>query len=581
MPQILLLISIVLTIVSFATLTLYRRRLRDIRTAVQELRSSESRFRRLFENVLEGVYQTSSDGHILIANPALVRMLGYQSEEEFKRVNVEADLYARPEERAVFLRAFERDGELRNVELRLRRKDGEVITVLENGRRLTDPATGQTYYEGTLTDITGRKRAEQELRNHARKLEQAQGRLEQQASLLVQQSEELRQARDAALEASRLKSEFLANVSHEIRTPMNGVIGMTSLLLETNLSDEQRDYATTVRRSAEFLLSIINDILDFSKVEAGRMSLQRTGFSLRQTVAHAMQLLAHSAAQKGIELSWSVDDGVPDALRGDAGRLSQVLINLAGNAIKFTESGYVRVRWAVAAADAMGVSLRCEVSDSGIGISPESQSIVFQPFTQVDGSSTRRHGGTGLGLAICKQIIELMGGDIGVESELEKGSTFWFQVRLETQPVAAPITPAISPSNRADILVAEDNVINQRVATALIERRGYRADVVSNGQEALDALLRQSYALVLMDCQMPVMDGFEATREFRKRESQARRTPVIAMTAHAMSGDRERCIAAGMDDYLSKPVLPEDLDRIFERWLAAASAVQATNSPLM
>jgi PAS domain S-box-containing protein len=581
MPQILLLISIVLTIVSFATLTLYRRRLRDIRTAVQELRSSESRFRRLFENVLEGVYQTSSDGHILIANPALVRMLGYQSEEEFKRVNVEADLYARPEERAVFLRAFERDGELRNVELRLRRKDGEVITVLENGRRLTDPATGQTYYEGTLTDITGRKRAEQELRNHARKLEQAQGRLEQQASLLVQQSEELRQARDAALEASRLKSEFLANVSHEIRTPMNGVIGMTSLLLETNLSDEQRDYATTVRRSAEFLLSIINDILDFSKVEAGRMSLQRTGFSLRQTVAHAMQLLAHSAAQKGIELSWSVDDGVPDALRGDAGRLSQVLINLAGNAIKFTESGYVRVRWAVAAADAMGVSLRCEVSDSGIGISPESQSIVFQPFTQVDGSSTRRHGGTGLGLAICKQIIELMGGDIGVESELEKGSTFWFQVRLETQPVAAPVAPAISPSRRADILVAEDNVINQRVATALIERRGYRADVVSNGQEALDALLRQSYALVLMDCQMPVMDGFEATREFRKRESQARRTPVIAMTAHAMSGDRERCIAAGMDDYLSKPVLPEDLDRIFERWLAAASAVQATNSPLM
>jgi PAS domain S-box-containing protein len=581
MPQILLLISIVLTIVSFATLTLYRRRLRDIRTAVQELRSSESRFRRLFENVLEGVYQTSSDGHILIANPALVRMLGYQSEEEFKRVNVEADLYARPEERAAFLRAFERDGELRNVELRLRRKDGEVITVLENGRRLTDPATGQTYYEGTLTDITGRKRAEQELRNHARKLEQAQGRLEQQASLLVQQSEELRQARDAALEASRLKSEFLANVSHEIRTPMNGVIGMTSLLLETNLSDEQRDYATTVRRSAEFLLSIINDILDFSKVEAGRMSLQRTGFSLRQTVAHAMQLLAHSAAQKGIELSWSVDDGVPDALRGDAGRLSQVLINLAGNAIKFTESGYVRVRWAVAAADAMGVSLRCEVSDSGIGISPESQSIVFQPFTQVDGSSTRRHGGTGLGLAICKQIIELMGGDIGVESELEKGSTFWFQVRLETQPVAAPVAPAISPSRRADILVAEDNVINQRVATALIERRGYRADVVSNGQEALDALLRQSYALVLMDCQMPVMDGFEATREFRKRESQARRTPVIAMTAHAMSGDRERCIAAGMDDYLSKPVLPEDLDRIFERWLAAASAVQATNSPLM
>jgi PAS domain S-box-containing protein len=581
MPQILLLISIVLTIVSFATLTLYRRRLRDIRTAVQELRSSESRFRRLFENVLEGVYQTSSDGHILIANPALVRMLGYQSEEEFKRVNVEADLYARPEERAVFLRAFERDGELRNVELRLRRKDGEVITVLENGRRLTDPATGQTYYEGTLTDITGRKRAEQELRNHARKLEQAQGRLEQQASLLVQQSEELRQARDAALEASRLKSEFLANVSHEIRTPMNGVIGMTSLLLETNLSDEQRDYATTVRRSAEFLLSIINDILDFSKVEAGRMSLQRTGFSLRQTVAHAMQLLAHSAAQKGIELSWSVDDGVPDALRGDAGRLSQVLINLAGNAIKFTESGYVRVRWAVAAADAMGVSLRCEVSDSGIGISPESQSIVFQPFTQVDGSSTRRHGGTGLGLAICKQIIELMGGDIGVESELEKGSTFWFQVRLETQPVAAPVAPAISPSRRADILVAEDNVINQRVATALIERRGYRAGVVSNGQEALDALLRQSYALVLMDCQMPVMDGFEATREFRKRESQARRTPVIAMTAHAMSGDRERCIAAGMDDYLSKPVLPEDLDRIFERWLAAASAVQATNSPLM
>jgi len=564
MSEIVIVATLTITLTALAAMARYQRRLYELRSAERELRSSESRFRSLFETVLEGVYQTSPGGKILTANPALVRMLGYKSEAEFKKVDV-ADIYSSDVDRDLVLREFERCGEVRNLELQLRRSDGTIVTVLENGRRITDPVTGSVYYEGTLNDISDRKRAEQERQRYTRELEQARERLTQQAEQLLRQSEELRAARDAALTASKLKSEFLANVSHEIRTPMNGVMGMSGLLLGTELDDEQRDYAETVRTSAEFLLSIINDILDFSKIEAGRLTLCELPIALRSTVSQAAQMVSAAAREKGLELRCSIAPEVPDALIGDSGRLKQVLVNLIANAVKFTECGGVSVSCRLVADAGPLLQLRFEVSDTGIGIPPESQGIVFQPFTQVDGSATRRYGGTGLGLAICRQIVEMMQGEIGVDSTVGDGSTFWFTVRMG-RAVAADSAPAPAPQSRP-ILVAEDQPINQRVAVSLIERRGYTVDVVSNGLEALDAILRKPYALVFMDCQMPSMDGLAATRELRRREADGARTVVVAMTAHAFDGDRERCLAEGMDDYISKPVMPEDLDRVISTWL--------------
>lgn len=369
---------------------------------------------------------------------------------------------------------------------------------------------------------------------------------------------------------------------------MNGVIGMTGVLLDTNLSEEQREYAETVRTSGDALLALLDDILDFSKIEAGEVRIETIDFDLRATLEDAASMFTERAREKGFSLACSVEPDVPTILAGDPFRIRQVLTNLLSNAVKFTEEGRVVLGCARIQDLEDTVTLRFEVSDTGIGITPEQERRLFRSFTQADTSTTRRYGGTGLGLAISKQLVELMGGEIRVESEPGIGSTFSFTLPLAKQPegavalpaVTKPLTPSsVEPKKRsARVLVAEDTLTNRMVAVELLKRRGYDVDVVSNGAEAVEAFSSTSYAAILMDIQMPKMDGYEATARIRQREGEQRHTPIIAMTAHALQSDREKALSSGMDDYLSKPVRPEQLDRVLERWILQAPRKRKASS---
>ena len=708
---------------------------RRVEERTAELRESEERYSLVVEGSNDGIFDWDLLDGKIFWNDRLFEIVGLSRQTFTPTIDAFFEL-VRPDDRenvSENLTAHFERGEEFEVEFGMRHAGGEYRTCISRGKAQRDGDGKPFRMAGTVTDITERKRAEEEIRrlneSLENRVEERTAQLQNAILELERAGENLRRAKEEAESANRAKSEFLANMSHEIRTPMNGVIGMTGLLLDTDLTEEQKEYADTIQLSGESLLSVINDILDFSKIEAGEMRLETIDFDLRTAVEDVVALFAERAHDKGLELASLVDYDVPTALEGDPGRIRQILTNLVGNAIKFTEEGEVVLRAELAEEDPERATVRISVKDTGIGMTEEQQARVFESFSQADASTTRRYGGTGLGLTISKQMVGLMGGEIGVESEPGVGSTFFFTLPLRKQPgdarrapgppadlrdlrvlivddnatnrhilrkqlsswgmesgeaeegftaleelreaaqrgapyglaildmqmpgmdgmglarriskdpaiartrmilltsigqrgdgdvarragIEAYLTKPVRQSelydaiatvmgtpeeageegaplvtrhtlremhtgHRAHLLLAEDNPVNQKVAARILERLGYRVDVAQNGLEALEALERNRYAAVLIDVQMPVMDGHEATVEIRRREAAlawrggGHSTPIIAMTANAMQGDREKALAAGMDDYLAKPVRQEELEEVLGRWVSREEA---------
>jgi PAS domain S-box-containing protein len=517
--------------------------IRDIteqKRADAQIRNSEERLRHLagvsFDTIMESI-----DGKVTYVTEAGAAKYGC-TVEEF--LGADISRYVAPERVEEVRHRITADtaGLFESVHMR---KDGTCFPV---------EVTAEVYRRGdqsvrvsAIRDITERKRVD----------------------------EQLRAAKENAEAASRAKSEFLAVMSHEIRTPMNGVLGMAGVLLGTNLDPKQRQYVEVIRESGTALLTILNDILDFSKMEAGRLELDEVEFPLREAIESVASLIGQDAQRKGLALTTEIDPEVPLRVKGDPDRLRQILVNLVVNAIKFTESGSVTVacRRVANAADRAG--LYFAVTDTGIGIAAEDQCRLFTRFTQVDSSTTRRYGGTGLGLAICKQLAEMMGGEIGVDSEMGRGSRFWFTVRLPEVEAGSPPVESRAPAAKSAarplrVLVAEDNAANQKVTVAILERAGHSVDVVGNGREAVNAVRSAYYDLVLMDLHMPEMDGASAAKAIRAFAGGERAVPIIAMTADAMSDARQRCAEAGMDDHIAKPVDLDELNALIARHCGSA-----------
>jgi len=528
-------------------ITTHRERLAQARTE-EALNRSATEFRTLFEATSDSIFLISLEGEILEVNQESCKRLGYSREELLRMKVQEIDpTGSTPEMNERRKQRFLAHGEFLF----------ETIQIAKSGAEIPVEINGRVFdYRGTrcilcmARDISERKKLEAEARAHASELERA---------------------KDAAESANLAKSQFLANMSHEIRTPMNGILGMTGLLLDTPLAGDQHEYAETIRASAEALLTIVNEILDFSKIEAGRMKVEPVRFDLVTTLAEVGDLLVPQVCSKNLNYAFEAD--VEHRwVWGDAGRIRQIVLNLLGNAIKFTERGEVKVRISERAGSAGRATYEISVSDTGIGIAAGDLPQLFQMFAQVDSSLSKRHAGTGLGLAISRRLADLMNASLTVASDAGKGSTFVLAIPLEFARPAeeAPqcdleLHGEVLKRHRR-ILLAEDNAVNQKLGVRLLEKCGCRVDLASNGKEAVEMSGRFSYDLIFMDCGMPEMDGFGATRSIRSNEQNGAGVPIVALTAHAIAGTREECLAAGMNDYVTKPVTLEMLERALVRW---------------
>jgi len=541
----------------------------------EAMRESSEKFRGLLDSTPDAIVITDQDGRIAFANAQTERLFGY-TRQELEGTMVEILVPAR------FRTGQRRDREASPKTARVRpigtgiqlfglRKDGTEFPAEISLSPIV--SEGRTLVATAIRDVTER--------HHI--------------------IEELAKSRDAALKSAALKSQFLATMSHEVRTPLNGILGMASLLLDTELSPQARTYAETLQSSGQALLAIVNDILDLTKIEAGKLTFETIAFDVRDVVGSVMDLLGPQARSKGLEFDAVVSDDVPSRLYGDGGRLSQALMNLVGNAIKFTDVGDVLIRVSCQHDEETRTTLRFDVSDTGIGIPADAHGRLFTPFSQVDPSAGGKYGGTGLGLAISKHLVEQMGGSIGLQSVEGQGSTFWFTARFDKEPphdlvaaeadgfhqsasrppAAAAARPmSLVPSNRrARVLVAEDNPVNRQILVHQLNKLGCTADAVENGIDVLSALAMAPYDLILMDCRMPKLDGYETAAQIRRQEGSSHRTPIIAVTAYAMPSDREKCLAAGMDDYLSKPLRVEQLAEALHKWCRTGPASADHRTP--
>ncbi|NNJ53733.1 MAG: response regulator [Ignavibacteriaceae bacterium] len=534
-----------------------------------QVEQSEYKFRSIIENSSEGIFQSSVDGHWITINKAFAKILGYKDPNELMQVGVR-EIYVSPWERDKLLQILKSTERVENYRIRLRKKD-ESVAVVKLNNRLVKEEDGTEYLEGNISDITAQVKAEEE-RNEA------------EAALTLEKEKSERLAKEA-IQFSEMKSKFLANMSHEIRTPINGVLGFLTLIENGAYrdTDELKHFSSSARQSTESLLEIINSVLDLSKIEAGKVELDDVNFNLNMVVEQSLAVISPRALEKGIKITKEFQSGLKTNLVGDATKLRQIIINLLSNAVKFTKDGKITLKLSSDKISDEDVDLYVSVADTGLGIPHNKLNNLFKPYSQVKESQTNLIGSSGLGLAICKEYVDLMGGKIKVDSKVGQGSTFLFNIRFRIQPdtvhqkdnkidpalvknsllVSGDLSFAANGLNKKReqyrILLVEDNNVNQAVSLKMLSLAGYNATAVNNGIEAIDSTKKHKFDAILMDIQMPEMDGFTATSEIRKLDSEQKDIPIIALTAHALMGDKDKCLDAGMNDYISKPIIGQEL----------------------